>query len=282
GRDGEPANAWMAYSVHDIVQLRDWIEKSDGSEFFRKVQRQKLDALIGLCEMVTCRRQALLGYFGEDLPEPCGNCDNCIAPPLMVDQTIAAQKALSAVYRTGEQFGVGYLTDVLLGNPDPRIQNNGHDRLSVFGIGNELDASGWRRLFRQLIIGGQLAVDADGHGSLMLTEKARPLLRGEEKFFVRHSPKNVDYEVRRRPRKVVTVAPEDELLYRELKILRSQLAEAASVAPYVICHDRTLVELAEKRPATLDDLWGISGLGQVKIERYGAAFLEVIAQFSRK
>jgi len=282
GRDGEPANAWMAYSVHDIVQLRDWIEKSDGSEFFRKVQRQKLDALIGLCEMVTCRRQALLGYFGEDLPEPCGNCDNCIAPPLMVDQTIAAQKALSAVYRTGEQFGVGYLTDVLLGNPDPRIQNNGHDRLSVFGIGKELDASGWRRLFRQLIIGGQLAVDADGHGSLMLTEKARPLLRGEEKFFVRHSPKNVDYEVRRRPRKVVTVAPEDELLYRELKILRSQLAEAASVAPYVICHDRTLVELAEKRPATLDDLWGISGLGQVKIERYGAAFLEVIAQFSRK
>src|SRR5690606_7105207 len=115
GRDGEPANAWMAYSVQDIVQLRDWIEKSDGSEFFRKVQRQKLDALIGLCEMVTCRRQALLGYFGEDLPEPCGNCDNCIAPPLMVDQTIAAQKALSAVYRTGEQFGVGYLTDVLLG-----------------------------------------------------------------------------------------------------------------------------------------------------------------------
>jgi len=281
GRDGEPANAWMAYSVQDIVQLRDWIDKSDGSEIFQKVQRQKLDALIGLCEMVTCRRQALLGYFGEDLPEPCGNCDNCIAPPHMVDQTVAAQKALSAVYRTGEQFGVGYLTDVLVGNPDPRIERNGHDRLSVYGIGGELDASSWRRLFRQLIIGGQLTVDADGHGSLMLTEKARPLLRGEEKFFVRHAPKNLDREVRRKPRKVV-VAPENELLFRELKTLRSQLASEANVPPYVICHDRTLVELAEKRPVTMDDLTRISGLGQVKIERYGAALLEVIAQFWRR
>jgi len=282
GRDGEPANAWLAYDLQDIVQLRQWIDQSEGGEAFQKVQRQKLDALIGLCEMAACRRQALLGSFGETLAEPCGNCDNCdncLAPPDIADQTVAAQKALSAAYRTGERFGVGYLVDVLLGKPDARIERNGHDRLSVFGIGGELDGAAWRRLFRQLVISGQLAVDAEGHGSLTLTNKARPLLRGEEKFLIRQSSPDLESRVRRKGRKELTIADGDEPLFRELKALRSRLAAEARVPPYVICHDRTLAELAQKRPVAIDDLTGITGLGQVKIERYGAALIEVIARF---
>ncbi len=279
GRDGEPANAWLAYDLQDIVQLRQWIDQSEGGEAFQKVQRQKLDALIGLCEMASCRRQALLGYFGETLAEPCGNCDNCLAPPDIADQTVAAQKALSAAFRTGERFGVGYLVDVLLGKPDARIERNGHDRLSVFGIGGELDGAAWRRLFRQLVISGQLAVDAEGHGSLTLTNKARPLLRGEEKFLIRQSSRDLESRVRRKGRKELTIADGDEPLFRELKALRSRLAAEARVPPYVICHDRTLAELAQKRPVAIDDLTGITGLGQVKIERYGAALIEVIARF---
>ena len=277
GRDGEPANAWLAYGFQDVVQLRRWIEDSEGGEMYRRVQRQKLDALVGLCEMASCRRQALLAYFGETLPEPCGNCDNCLAPPHMIDRTIAAQKALSAAYRTGERFGVGYLVDVLLGNSDPRIDRNGHDRLSVYGIGSELNGTGWRRLFRQLIVSGQLTVDTEGHGSLMLTEKARPLLRGEEKFLVRQTPKDIESRVKRQRRTELPLSEADAPLYQELKALRSRLASEAHVPPYVIFHDRTLAELAQKRPTSIDELQGITGLGQVKIERYGAALVEAVA-----
>ena len=281
GRDGEPADAWMAYGVQDIVQLRRWIDQSEGGETFRRIQRQKLEALIGLCETASCRRQILLAYFGETLPEPCGNCDNCLNPPHMIDRTIAAQKALSAVYRTGESYGVGYLVNVLLGASDPRIERNGHDRLSVYGIGGELSAQTWRRLFRQLIINGQLTVDSEGYGNLILTEKARPLLRGEEKFLVRQTTRDVKARVKRQRRRELTLSEADELLYRELKSLRSRLAAEAQVPPYVICHDRTLAELAEKRPTSIDELHGISGLGQAKIERYGAALLEVVARPAR-
>ena len=282
GRDGEPANAWMAYSVQDTVQLRRWIDESDGGEVFQRVQRQKLEALIGLCEMASCRRQALLSYFGETLSDPCGNCDNCLAPPHMVDRTVAAQKALSAVYRTGERFGVGYLVDVLLGVSDPRIDRNGHDRLSVYGIGSELNATGWRRLFRQLIISGQLTLDPEGHGSLVLTDKARPLLRGKEKFLIRQSPKDIESRVKRQRRRELTLSDADEPLYRELKALRSRLAAEAHVPPYVICHDGTLAELAARRPASIEELHGINGLGRVKIERYGAALVEVIVRTTRQ
>lgn len=281
GRDGELADAWMAYGVQDTVQLRRWIDQSEGGETFRRIQRQKLEALIGLCETASCRRQILLAYFGETLPEPCGNCDNCLNPPHMIDRTIAAQKALSAVYRTGESYGAGYLVNVLLGASDPRIERNGHDRLSVYGIGGELSAQTWRSLFRQLIINGQLTVDYEGHGNLVLTEKARPLLRGEEKFLVRQTTRDVKARVKYQRRRELTLSEADELLYRELKSLRSRLAAEARVPPYVICHDRTLAELAEKRPTSIDELHGISGLGQAKIERYGAALLEVVARPAR-
>ena len=185
GRDGEPANAWMAYGLQDIVQLRQWIAQSEGSDAFKQVQRQKLDALIGLAEMPGCRRQALLAYFGELNSAPCGNCDNCLSPPRTEDGTVIAQKALSAVYRTGQRFGVTYLADILAGKADERVLRNGHDRLSVFGIGKDLPQTTWKGLFRQLTAAGYLTGDDEGMGTLILTERARPLLRGEERFLMR-------------------------------------------------------------------------------------------------
>lgn len=276
GRDGEPANAWMAYSLQDVAQQWQWIAQSDGGEAFQRVQRQKLDALIGLCEMATCRRQALLAYFDETGTEPCGNCDNCLAPPALIDGTVAAQKALSAVFRTGERFGVTYLADVLLGKKDARIAKNGHDRLSVYGIGQELDSSGWRGLFRQLVAGGCLMMDDEGHGTLSLTERARPLLKGEQPFLIRRLPQDADSRVRRKRSKSLTLSPADEALFQELKAMRLRLATEAHVPPFVIFHDRTLAEIAEKRPSTSDALGLITGLGVAKIARYGNAIIEVV------
>jgi ATP-dependent DNA helicase RecQ len=281
GRDGEAANAWMAYSVQDIAQQWQWIAQSDGGEVFQRVQRQKLDALIGLCEMATCRRQALLAYFGETDTPPCGNCDNCLAPPALIDGTVAAQKALSAVFRTGERFGITYLIDVLLGKKDARLIKNGHDRLSVFGIGGELDTTAWRGLFRQLVANGCLTMDDEGHGTLLLTEKARPLLKGEQPFFIRQPPQDADSKVRRKRSKGLTIARADENLFAELKALRLRLATESHVPPFVIFHDRTLAEIAEKKPRSLDDLGLITGLGVAKIKRYGAALLDVVGGAKR-
>jgi ATP-dependent DNA helicase RecQ len=185
GRDGEPANAWMAYGLQDIVTQRQWLAQSEASEAHKAAQRQKLDALIGLSEMAGCRRQALLAYFGETRTEPCGNCDNCLNPPATIDATEMARKALSAVYRTGQRFGVGYVTDVLTAKDGERISRNGHDRLSVWGVGKDVGAAEWRLLFRQLVAAGHLNTDEEGHGTLILTERARPLLRGEEAFRMR-------------------------------------------------------------------------------------------------
>ena len=259
--------------------------QSEASEAHKLVQRQKLDALIGLAEMVGCRRQALLAYFNETLPAPCGNCDNCLAPPATIDGTTLAQKALSAVYRTGQRFGVGYVTDVLVGKADERVQRNGHDRLTVYGIGRDTSATDWRNLFRQLVAGGHLTADDEGHGTLALTETARPILRGEAKFLMRKPPaaeaSRRGKSTGRKGQSAVRVGSGDETLYKALKELRLKLAAEANLPPYVICHDRTLIELAEKRPADAASLHGITGLGDRKIARYGAAMLEVIGRFQR-
>jgi ATP-dependent DNA helicase RecQ len=280
GRDGEPANAWMAYGLQDIVQLRQWISQSDGSDAFKHVQRQKLDALIGLAEMPGCRRQALLAYFGEQRAEPCGNCDNCLSPPRTEDGTVLAQKALSAVYRTGQRFGVTYLTDVLTGKADERVLRNGHDRVSVFGIGKDVSPTTWKGLFRQLTAVGFLASDDEGHGTLALTARARPLLRGEERFLMR-----VTRHVAKAPKPsksgALKVALENQPLFEALRALRLKLATAAKLPPYVVAQDRTLIELAEKRPKTESQLHDVLGLGASKIARYGAAFLETISQFKK-
>ncbi len=290
GRDGDPANAWLAYGLQDIVTQRQWLAQSEASEAHKLVQRQKLDALIGLAEMVGCRRQALLAYFNEALTEPCGNCDNCLAPPATVDGTTLAQKALSGVYRTGQRFGVGYVTDVLMAKIDDRIQRNGHDRLSVFGVGKDTSAADWRALFRQLVAAGHLMADDEGHGTLALTETARPVLRGEAKFLMRRPPAA---EVVRRGKSGggktggrkgqpgASIGSADEALFKALRELRLKLAAEANLPPYVICHDRTLIELAEKRPSDEAGLHGITGLGDRKIARYGAAMIEVIARFQR-
>jgi ATP-dependent DNA helicase RecQ len=264
-----------------VVQLRQWIQQSEGSETYKKVQRGKLDALIGLAELATCRRIALLAYFGEARTEACGNCDNCLTPPQTVEATESARKALSAVYRTGQRFGVSYVVDVLTGKADERIVRNGHDRLSVFGIGTEHDAAGWRGLFRQLVAVGHLGTDEEGHGTLQLTETARPLLRGEDTFVMRRAA--ASERARSRSKKAAssaeTLTAGDRALFEGLRALRLRLATEAKVPPYVICHDRTLVELAAKRPADVTALADITGLGTSKIKRYGAAIVAVIGQF---
>jgi len=291
GRDGEPANAWMAYGLQDLVQQRQWIEKAEVGEEHRRVQRQKLDALIGLCETPRCRRQHLLAYFGESLSEPCGNCDNCLAPPDTVDGTTAARKALSAVFRTGERFGVTYVVDVLTGKVDTRIGQNGHDQLSVFGIGTEFDAAGWRSLFRQLVAGGYLLPDDEGHGGLMLGAPARGLLKGETAFAMRRERAEAAGNGRatkakragrdRTARAPADVAGADQPVFEALRTLRTKLAQDAGVPPYVICHDRTLAELAVKRPQTTDALADISGLGASRIAKYGGAILAVLGGHKR-
>ncbi len=283
GRDGEPANAWLAYSLQDVIQQRQWIAQSDGADAFKQVQRQKLDALIGLGEMAGCRRQALLAYFGERGSPPCGNCDNCLTPPATEDGTVLAQKALSAVYRTGQRYGVGYLVDILHGKADERCVRASHDKLTVFGLGKDTDAAVWRGLYRQLVAHGFLTGDDEGHGTLQLTERARPLLRGEEKFLMRVSRSPERGGKARRDGKTpaaAAVAPEHRAAFTALKALRARLAAEAKLPPYVICHDRTLVELAEKRPQTLAALADITGLGASKIKRYGRAMLDTLAAFS--
>jgi len=281
GRDGLPANAWLAYGLQDLIQLRQWIAQSEGSEAYKQAQRQKLAALVGLAELPSCRRQALLAYFGERLAEPCGNCDNCLNPPQTTDGTVLAQKALSAAYRTGQRFGATYLIDVLLGRENERIVRAGHDRLPVFGVGKDTDETTWRGVFRQLTAAGHLAGDEEGHGTLLLTEAARPILRSEEKFLIRIVPKETRPKTKRqgngKSKSVVTVADADRPLFDALRALRSKLAAEAKLPPYIICTDVTLAELALFRPPDESALHGITGLGNSKIARYGAALLATIA-----
>jgi ATP-dependent DNA helicase RecQ len=290
GRDGEAANAWMSYSINDLITQRSWIDKSDGSEAFKKVMRQKLDALIGLSEAATCRRQILLAYFGEQLTATCGNCDNCLTPPETIDGTEAARKVLSAVYRTGQRFGMMYVVDVLMGKEDERVVRNSHDKLTVFGIGKNLRADDWKGLVRQLTASGYLIGDEEGHGTLLLTDRARPLLRGEETFAMRrvvvHAKVARDSKGKGRDRgerragggAASLVAGSEQALFQALRDLRQKLASESGVPPYVICHDRTLLELSEKRPKSEHQLHGITGLGDRKVARYGAAFLQIIGQ----
>jgi len=278
GRDGLAANAWLAYGLQDLIQLRQWIGQSEGSEAYKQAQRQKLGALIGLCELPSCRRQALLAYFGERQTQPCGNCDNCISPPETMDGTIHAQKALSVVYRTGQRFGATYLIDVLLGRSNERVARAGHDKLPIFGIGEDTDDATWKAVFRQLAAAGHLAGDDDGYGTLLLAESARLILRGEQRFLVRVAAKKTRSKSRRQSKSSIAVADGDRPLFEALRGLRLRLASEAKLPPYIICTDVTLAELAAARPSDLAALSGITGLGASKIARYGAALLGTIAE----
>ena len=275
GRDGLPANAWLGYSLADVVGTRQLLAASDAPEERRRVEQAKFSALLGLAESTGCRRQALLAYFGEQLPAPCGNCDNCLDPPATFDATEAAQLALSCVYRTGQRFGVAYLVEVLRGGDDPRIASFGHDRLALFGRGQERPAAQWRSLFRQLAARGLVSVEIDGHGGLRLTEAARPVLRGEQRLFLREE--NTARERRRRKGSAAPLlASAEQALFEALRAERRRLADAHGVPAYVIFHDATLAQMAAERPRTLAELAQINGVGAAKLERYGEAFLAVI------
>jgi len=279
GRDGLPADAWMAYGLQDVITLRQMQAGSEADEQHKRVERHKLDAMLGLCELTTCRRQALLHYFGEVMDEPCGNCDNCLTPPETWDATVAAQKALSCVHRTGQRFGVTYLVDVLRGSEHERIKQFGHDRLSTYGIGEEHSANEWRGLFRQLIARGLLSVDIEGYGGLHLTEAARPVLRGETQLMLRKQTKASRGQ--RKTRSAVQFdRPEDQRLWEALRGKRRELAEEQGVPAYVIFHDATMAEMVLHRPWSLAQLGNISGVGERKLEAYGAAFLDVILEHS--
>ncbi|TNF99902.1 MAG: DNA helicase RecQ [Gammaproteobacteria bacterium] len=279
GRDGKPANAWMTYGLQDVIKLRQMTQESDANEQYKRVSHHKLEAMLGLCELISCRRQVVLDYFGEFLDQPCGNCDNCLDPPQTWDGTEAAQKALSAVYRTGQLFGVNYVVDVLTGKDDDRIRQNRHDQLAVYGIGTELNAVEWRGLYRQLISLGYLSVDAAGHGSLKLSEKCRPLLRSELKLDLRKPYKPEKTAQVKSSGRRSELRPCDKPLFEALRKLRLELAEEQDVPPYVIFHDTALIEMARKRPDNADTMRYISGVGEQKLRRYGKAFLQVIEQF---
>ncbi|HHL19302.1 MAG TPA: DNA helicase RecQ [Thiothrix sp.] len=277
GRDGKPAYAWMNYGLQDVILLRQMLDNSDAEELFKRVTQQKLQALLGLCELATCRRQAILAYFDEQMQEPCGNCDNCKNPPETWDATVAAQKALSCVYRTEQRFGVGYVIDVLVGKTDERIIRNGHDKVSTWGLGQELKQVEWRGLFRELIALNFLRVDME-YGSLKLTEKSRSLLRADIIFMARKQRK-IEKSNKTVTKKTTTKVRSFDVVLREnLRLLRNRLADEQGVPPYIIFHDSALDEMANKRPMSDQAFLAITGVGQVKLDRYGEAFMEVLKQ----
>ena len=277
GRDGEPANAWMAYGLQDIITLRQFMQDSNADEAHKRVEHQKLESMLGLCEVISCRRQSLLTYFDETGSAPCGNCDNCQTPPEQWDATESAQKALSCIYRTEQRFGVNYIIDILHGKNDERIQRNSHDQISTFGIGSDTLVIEWRSIFRQLIALGYLETDAERHGALRLTEKCRALLRGEQRLQLRKQAKP-EKTVKGKKQKG-SVRPQDSELWQALRALRLSLSEEHGVPSFVIFHDSTLQEMLKSRPMTLADLNKVSGVGEQKLARYGQAFIDEIAQY---
>jgi ATP-dependent DNA helicase RecQ len=279
GRDGEPADAWMAYGLADVVQQRRMIDMSDASDEYKRVSVAKLDALLGLCETAGCRRVRLLDYFGE-ASTPCGNCDSCLAPPETYDATSAAQKALSAIYRTGQRFGAVHLIDVLRGKAGPRITRWEHDKLSVFGIGADVDETAWRGVFRQLVAMGFARVDHEAHGALRLTEASRPVLKGTQRVSMRRAVTRV--RSTRRPLRSGSVpaadlSAADDTLLERLKAWRLTQSRSQSVPAFVILHDKTLAEIARQRPPDLTALHEIAGIGAAKLKRYGAALVGIVA-----
>jgi ATP-dependent DNA helicase RecQ len=275
GRDGAPADAWMTYGLADVVQQRRLIDLSEGGEEFKRVSASKLDALLGLCETAGCRRVQLLSYFGES-SRPCGNCDTCLEPPQTWDATEAAQKALSAIYRTGQRFGAVHVIDVLRGKSGERVARWGHDKLSVFGIGADVDEQDWRSIFRQLVALGLARVAHDAHGALQLAPASRPVLRGEQRIEMRRAIARKRKKAPVRGIELGPVTDADLQLLEALKVWRRDEARSQGVPAYVILHDSTLLELARKRPTDLMQMNGISGVGAKRLERYGAALLRLV------
>ncbi len=276
GRDGEPADAWMIYGLQDVVRLRQMADESIAGEEYKRHERQKLDTLLGWCEVTGCRRAPLLAYFGEEPAAECGNCDNCQQPPATRDGTVDAQKLLSAVYRTGQRFGAAHVVDVLLGKDTDKIKQHGHAQLSVFGIGTDKPAKAWRSAIRQLVVQGCLRVDPERFGALVLTETSRGVLRGEQVLLLREDPVAPRSRKPSRSAAAADIPAVDTDLWNALRECRQSLALEHNVPPYVIFHDSTLRQMLSDRPVDAEAFLQLSGVGQTKLERYGDAFMAVI------
>ncbi|HVL74660.1 MAG TPA: DNA helicase RecQ [Noviherbaspirillum sp.] len=280
GRDGLPAEAWMAYGLQDVVQQRRMIDESEADENFKRVQSAKLDAMLGLCETLSCRRVRLLEYFGQS-SQPCGNCDNCLNPPQSFDGTVAVQKLLSAIYRVDQRFGAGHVLDVLRGVESEKVKQWRHEALSVFGVGSDVGETEWRAILRQAIALGLIEVDHEAYGALKLTEHARPVLRGERTVQLRQYRKPAKAR-REAPKRKTAYAeaglsPVEQAIFEKLRWWRMETAREHNVPAYVIFHDATMREIARAKPSSLNDLRGISGVGEKKLETYGEEIVSLIA-----
>ena len=276
GRDGLPADAWMSYGLKDLMLLKQMIQESD-NQMQQRISHSKLDSLMALCETTECRRFHLLDYFGQESNKACGNCDICLSPPETWDATEAARKALSCIYRTGQRFGVGYLTDVLLGKSNERISQNGHDQTTTYGIGKDLSVNEWKGIYRQLIAMSYISINFEQYGALFLTDKARPLLRGEVELKLRKQNKKASKKSE--SKKKSSLREIDEELFEALRQCRYNLSKEESVPPYVIFHDKTLIEMSRKRPASLTEMGKIAGIGDKKRDKFGQKFLDIVQQF---
>jgi ATP-dependent DNA helicase RecQ len=277
GRDGQPAEAWMVYGLQDVVRLQQMQAESTGAEQFKRTERHKLDAMLGLCEVTSCRRKVLLNYFADEAPEHCGNCDNCQIPPQTWDASEAAQKVLSCIYRSGQRFGVVHIIDVLLGKETEKVLQHQHHQLSTFGIGGEISEAQWRSVIRQLVVRGLLRVDVEGYSALQLTDLCRPVLRGEQSLHLRKDEVvAASSKATKSSKKKLRVLPEQEQLWQALRECRKRLADEHNVPPYVIFHDASLHEMLETRPMSRLDMLTITGVGQSKLDKYGNDFIDVI------
>jgi ATP-dependent DNA helicase RecQ len=284
GRDGEKSTAWLAYGVGDVGKIMNFIDISYAPDEQKRVERQKLEKLLGYCETTRCRRQVLLEYFGETLEQPCNNCDTCLEPVKSFDGTVAAQKALSCVYRTGERFGTIYIIDVLLGAKTERIQNFDHHKLSTYGIGKEFSKEEWRSIFRQLVAMGLLIVDIEGHGGLRLGPNHRPVLVGERSIQFRRDTgrttlgKQKKRKIEKQLVKSIFNSPSDDALFQALRDCRMGLAKEQGVPPYVIFHDSALSDMVQNKPHTIEEFSMLHGVGEAKLKRYANDFLAVILE----
>lgn len=280
GRDGQPASAWLAYGLQDVITLRQMTQDTDADESHKRNVHQKLEAMLGLCEQTRCRRQTILNYFDEAMDTPCGYCDNCQSPPETWDATEASRMALSCIFRTGQRFGVNYLIDVLLGKDHPRIIQNGHDKVSTFGIGSFLSNVEWHGIYRQLMVLSYIFSDIENYGAIKLSPVCKPLLKGEETLHLRKQQADLLKDKSTAGKKTKTkIRLADQDLFEALRGLRKQLADEQGVPPFVILHDKTLHELCSRRPTSLDDMENISGIGAKKLELYGEDLIKVIQQF---
>ena len=281
GRDGLPAEAWMIYGLADVVTMSQMIAQSESADERKRIERQKLESLLAYAEATRCRRELLLGAFGEDFTGPCGHCDNCVSPPKTWDATVPAQKALSAVYRSGQRYGSGHVIDILRGIDGERVNQLGHDKLPTFGVGADMDEKAWRSVFRQLLAAGLLATDPEGYGTLRLTAASRDVLTGGQRVLLREDARPVRSARRRRDSQIVTgasigIEAYEQPLWDALRATRSQLAKQHGVPPYVVFHDATLLAMLRAMPADETELASISGVGEAKLKRYGRDFLAVI------